>query len=55
MRQIPVGTSATETASTSDTPSDRVTAAVEPSADLLDRALVGWERFLGTFEGGSDE
>lgn len=24
------------------------------SLDLLDRALVGWERFLGSFEGASD-
>ncbi|PWK70290.1 hypothetical protein BCL76_105243 [Streptomyces sp. CG 926] len=27
----------------------------QPSADLLDRALVGWERFLGTLEGTTDE
>ncbi|MFD0359496.1 hypothetical protein ACFVHW_38065 [Streptomyces sp. NPDC127110] len=27
----------------------------EPSAELLDRALAGWERFLGTFEEASDE
>ncbi|MFJ6054389.1 hypothetical protein [Streptomyces sp. NPDC092307] len=27
----------------------------EPSADLLARALVGWERFLGTLEGTTDE
>lgn len=27
----------------------------EPSADLLDRACAGWERFLDSFEGASDE
>ncbi|MFF3676797.1 hypothetical protein ACFYYS_22840 [Streptomyces sp. NPDC002120] len=27
----------------------------EPSEDLLDRALVGWERFLDTLQGASDE
>lgn len=32
-----------------------VAAVVEPSAGLLDRALVGWERFLDTFEKVSDE
>lgn len=26
-----------------------------PSQELLDRAQVGWERFLGTFEAASDE
>lgn len=26
-----------------------------PSAELLDRALIGWERFLATFEGAPDE
>ncbi|MEV7445879.1 hypothetical protein AB0O22_32875 [Streptomyces sp. NPDC091204] len=36
-------------------PSERVTAIVELSADLLDRALVGWERFLDTLHGASDE
>ncbi|MGW0367178.1 hypothetical protein [Streptomyces sp. NPDC002990] len=40
---------------TGDAPSARVAAVVEPTADLLDRALVGWERFLGTFEGVFDE
>ncbi|WP_330296003.1 hypothetical protein [Streptomyces sp. NBC_00503] len=55
MGQTPVDTSTPETASTSDTPSAGVTAAVEPSTDLLDRALTGWERFLDTFEGGPDE
>ncbi|MFD8982472.1 hypothetical protein [Streptomyces sp. NPDC059564] len=38
-----------------DTPSVRVAAVVEPAADLLDRALVGWERFLDTFEAFPDE
>ncbi|MFJ7588283.1 hypothetical protein ACIQZO_13045 [Streptomyces sp. NPDC097617] len=27
----------------------------EPSSDLLDRALVGWERFLATLHGETDE
>ncbi|MEV0412079.1 hypothetical protein AB0I68_15085 [Streptomyces sp. NPDC050448] len=26
-----------------------------PSQELLDRARVGWERFLDTFEAASDE
>ncbi|MEU3312003.1 hypothetical protein ABZ743_05000 [Streptomyces sp. NPDC006662] len=26
-----------------------------PTPDLLDRARVGWERFLDTFEGAHDE
>ncbi|MEV6730153.1 MULTISPECIES: hypothetical protein [unclassified Streptomyces] len=26
----------------------------EPSGDLLDRALVGWERFISSFEESSD-
>lgn len=55
MRQTPVDTSAAETVSTSDMPSVGVAALAEPSADLLDRALVGWERFLDTFEGVPDE
>ncbi|MFF3016053.1 hypothetical protein [Streptomyces sp. NPDC057939] len=32
-----------------------VAAPIEPSAELLDRALVGWERFLDTFEKAPDE
>ncbi|MCX5376037.1 hypothetical protein [Streptomyces sp. NBC_00091] len=32
-----------------------VAATITPSADLLDRALAGWERFLSTFEAASDE
>ncbi|MCX5375886.1 hypothetical protein [Streptomyces sp. NBC_00091] len=27
----------------------------EPSVGLLDRALIGWERFLSTFEGVPNE
>lgn len=27
----------------------------EPSSDLLDRALVGWERFLSTLKREADE
>ncbi|MEU9148118.1 hypothetical protein [Streptomyces sp. NPDC048349] len=41
-----------------DTP-ERLTAGVvarhEPSAELLDRALVGWERFIGGLEGTCDD
>ncbi|MEU8776180.1 hypothetical protein [Streptomyces sp. NPDC048606] len=33
----------------------RVAGAVYPSAELLDRALAGWDRFLATFEGAPDE
>ncbi len=33
----------------------RVRAVGNPSAELLERALDGWERFLDTFEGVSDE
>ncbi|MEU7603742.1 hypothetical protein AB0B78_18700 [Streptomyces sp. NPDC040724] len=40
---------------TEDIHSVKVAALVEPSAELLDRALVGWERFLGTLQGASDE
>ncbi|MEU9376655.1 hypothetical protein AB0D94_23190 [Streptomyces sp. NPDC048255] len=40
---------------TEDVSSVRVAAIGEPSADLLDRALVGWERFLSTLQGVSDE
>lgn len=49
MRQIPVDAAASE-AGAEDTPSTRVVGAIEPTSDLLDRALVGWERFLDTFE-----
>ncbi|WP_405981047.1 hypothetical protein [Streptomyces sp. NBC_00158] len=38
-----------------DVPVERVAATFEPSADLMDRALAGWERFLSTFEVASDE
>ncbi|MCX4691519.1 hypothetical protein [Streptomyces sp. NBC_01408] len=40
---------------TEDTPSAGVTAVIGHGPDLLDRALVGWERFLVTFEGVPDE
>ncbi|MGW1515269.1 hypothetical protein [Streptomyces sp. NPDC002287] len=39
----------------SDGPLSRVRAVDEPSVDLLGRALVGWERFLDTFEVASGE
>ncbi|MEU9250307.1 hypothetical protein AB0D66_00475 [Streptomyces sp. NPDC048270] len=31
------------------------TAVPEPSAELLDRALVGWERFIGGLEGAGHD
>lgn len=37
-----------------DAPSVRVAGVGEPSSDLLDRALAGWERFLDTY-GVTDE
>ncbi|MCX5196812.1 hypothetical protein OOK31_23445 [Streptomyces sp. NBC_00249] len=54
MSQIPVRPAATSGID-SDTLSVRAVAAIEPSSELLDRALAGWERFLGTFETTSDE
>ncbi|UQX02373.1 hypothetical protein [Streptomyces sp. RerS4] len=36
-------------------PLARVATIGEPSTNLLDRAHAGWERFLETFEGPSDE
>ncbi|MGE7389325.1 hypothetical protein ACQKM2_28020 [Streptomyces sp. NPDC004126] len=41
--------------SSGDSQSKAVAAVITPSADLLDRALAGWERFLDTFEAESDE
>ncbi|WP_405978978.1 hypothetical protein [Streptomyces sp. NBC_00158] len=38
-----------------DNPWSRAQKTSNLSAELLDRALVGWERFLGTFEAASDE
>ncbi|GAA3382660.1 hypothetical protein [Streptomyces racemochromogenes] len=38
-----------------DEPSPRVRVTEQPSLELLDRALAGWERFLDTFEGAFDE
>ncbi|MCX5378068.1 hypothetical protein [Streptomyces sp. NBC_00091] len=60
MRQIPVEMAFSEAITQrciegEDAPSMRVNAVGEPSADLLDRALVGWERFLGTFQDSSDD
>ncbi|MER5765405.1 hypothetical protein [Streptomyces sp. NPDC002082] len=52
MRQIPVDMAGSDT---EDGCSTRVLVVAEPSADLLDRALVGWEHFLSTFEGGVGE
>ncbi|MFE2251205.1 hypothetical protein [Streptomyces lavendulae] len=44
MRQIPA-----------EAEDSRAATTVKPSADLLDRARIGWERFLDSFEGASDE
>ncbi|MFD8149064.1 hypothetical protein [Streptomyces sp. NPDC059708] len=38
-----------------DLPAIRVAATAEPSTELLDRAHAGWERFVRTFEGASDD
>ncbi|MGE7387618.1 hypothetical protein ACQKM2_19255 [Streptomyces sp. NPDC004126] len=38
-----------------DTPWSRAQSPTSPSAELLDRALVGWERFLVTLQAASDE
>ncbi|MCX5381369.1 hypothetical protein [Streptomyces sp. NBC_00091] len=40
---------------TPDDPLAGVAAVAEPSADLLDRARRGWERFLGTCSEAADE
>ncbi|MEU8776067.1 hypothetical protein [Streptomyces sp. NPDC048606] len=40
---------------TAEVPFKRAAAASEPSTELLDRAQVGWERFLSTFEAASDD
>ncbi|MCF3180480.1 hypothetical protein IPZ70_11110 [Streptomyces polychromogenes] len=50
MRQIPVEA---ETPGAHGTPLDRAAAPTPPSAELLERALDGWERFLDGFEGGA--
>lgn len=39
---------------TPDNPVPGLFAVCEPSAELLDRALVGWERFIGKAEELSD-
>ncbi|WP_260618381.1 MULTISPECIES: hypothetical protein [Streptomyces] len=41
--------------SSDDSRQKAVAATVTPSADLLDRALAGWERFLISFEAASNE
>ncbi|WP_165365022.1 hypothetical protein [Streptomyces sp. C] len=38
-----------------DNPWSRAQTTSSPSAELLDRAHAGWERFLVTFEGAPDE
>ncbi|MBT2542165.1 hypothetical protein J7E99_15965 [Streptomyces sp. ISL-44] len=40
---------------TDDASSVGASAVIGHGSDLLDRALVGWERFLVTFEGVPDE
>lgn len=40
---------------TEDTPSTGTTAVIGHGSDLLDRTMVGWERFLVTFEAVPDE
>ncbi|MFB6614027.1 hypothetical protein ACIGFK_36785 [Streptomyces sp. NPDC085524] len=39
---------------TPDNPIHGLLAVHEPSAELLDRALVGWERFIGNAEEPAD-
>ncbi|MGE7389231.1 hypothetical protein ACQKM2_27545 [Streptomyces sp. NPDC004126] len=46
---------ATHDQTAQDEPWPRPEADTGPSQELLDRALAGWERFLNTFEGASDE
>ncbi|MER7463892.1 hypothetical protein [Streptomyces sp. NPDC097981] len=54
-----MATTRQETASTRplvpDTSQARAKALSHPTQQLLDRARVGWERFLDSFEGASDE
>jgi hypothetical protein len=38
-----------------EVPRPKPEAGTEPGQGLLDRARTGWERFLDTFEGTSDE
>ncbi|MEU3915928.1 hypothetical protein [Streptomyces sp. NPDC029721] len=52
MRQTPVDATAHDRL---DSPPARASAPAEPSADLLERALDGWERFLDGFEGAAGE
>ncbi|MFD5146311.1 hypothetical protein [Streptomyces sp. NPDC058401] len=49
MLQIPVERADSEPGTGTATKED------SSNADLLDRALVGWELFLSSFEGVSDE
>ncbi|MGW7455710.1 hypothetical protein [Streptomyces sp. NPDC054787] len=56
MPPIPRTTASSEVdAATEDAPCGRVAAVVEPTEDLLGRALIGWERFVSTFEGAVNE
>ncbi|MFD7835972.1 hypothetical protein [Streptomyces sp. NPDC059761] len=54
-----MATTQQETASTRpldpDDSQSRAQALDNPTQELLDRAWVGWERFLDTFEAASDE
>ncbi|GAA0275308.1 hypothetical protein GCM10010302_11170 [Streptomyces polychromogenes] len=55
MRQISGDSAAPEAQDTPSAPLDRATSPTGPSAELLERALDGWERFLDGFEGASGE
>ncbi len=56
MCQVPARLAATLcSARIDDTSSSTAVAAIEPSSELLTRAQAGWERFLATFKGASDE
>lgn len=52
MRQVPIDMASSDT---EDCRTTRVLVVAEPSGYLLDRALVGWEHFLSTFEGVASE
>lgn len=54
-RTMPHCTHGVLSADTPDGIAQGVLTVREPSAELLDRALVGWERFIGGLEGASDE
>lgn len=55
MRQIPDDAAALEAQGMPGTPPARATTPSGPSAELLERALDGWERFLDAVEEVSGE